>query len=128
LFPSIACALLTVWPDLSQGAAPKKFDPRIQQAVARGLDYLAREQRRQGYWEANGGQYRVAMTALAGNALLCEGSTATRGKYARNIRLAVNYLLEMSRPNGLIGYQDDLHYMYGHGFSMLFLSQVYGEE
>lgn len=109
-------------------AAPKKFDPRIQQAVTRGLEYLAREQRRQGYWEANGGQYRVAMTALAGNALLCEGSTATRGKYARNIRLAVNYLLEMSRPNGLIGYHDDLHYMYGHGFSMLFLSQVYGEE
>ncbi len=84
-------------------AAPKKFDPRIQQAVTRGLDYLAREQRRQGYWEANGGQYRVAMTALAGNAILCEGSTATRGKYARNVRLAVNYLVEMSRPNGLIG-------------------------
>jgi hypothetical protein len=34
----------------------------------------------------------------------------------------------MSRPNGLIGYRGDSHYTYGHGFSMVFLSQVYGEE
>lgn len=118
------------------GAQAGKLDPKIKREVIRGLDYLAREQRRQGYWEANGGQYRVAMTALAGNALLCEGSTTTRGKYAPNIRRAVDYLLELAEPdpksqkdpNGLIGYKQDYHYMYGHGFSMLFLSQVYGEE
>jgi hypothetical protein len=109
-------------------AAKRKKDPRVVQSVNRALDFLSREQRRQGYWEANGGQYRVAMTALAGNALLCEGSTTTRGRYARNIRLAVDYLVEMSRPNGLIGFKEDYHYTYGHGFSMLFLSQVFGEE
>jgi len=109
-------------------ATKKKKDPKVAQAVTRALDYLAREQRRQGYWEANQGQYRVAMTALAGNALLAEGSTTTRGKYAKNIRLAVDYLLDMAQPSGLIGFKDDYHYTYGHGFSMLFLSQVYGEE
>ncbi|MFO1019896.1 MAG: prenyltransferase/squalene oxidase repeat-containing protein [Planctomycetales bacterium] len=125
-----AAAVLTCIGSSPLPVQAKSNDPRIKQAVSRGLDYLAREQRRQGYWEANGGQYRVAMTALVGNAMLCEGSTTTRGKYARNIRLAVNYLLEMSRPNGLIGYEmsQDFHYMYGHGFSMLFLSQVFGEE
>lgn len=113
-----------------------KLDPKIKREAGRGLDFLAREQRRQGYWEANGGQYRVAMTALAANAMLCEGSTTTRGKYAPNIRRAVDYLVELAdpdpksnrEPNGLIGYKNDYHYMYGHGFSMLFLSQVYGEE
>ena len=109
-------------------AAKKRKDPRTVQAVNRALDFLSREQRRQGYWEANGGQYRVAMTALAGNALLCEGSTATRGRYSRNIRLAVDYLVEMAHPNGLIGFNEDYHYTYGHGFAMLFLSQVFGEE
>ena len=109
-------------------AARKERDPKVSLAVTRALDYLAREQRRQGYWEANNGQYRVAMTALAGNAMLCEGSTSTRGKYAPNIRAAVGYLIEMSQPSGLIGYKDDYHYTYGHGFSMLFLSQVFGEE
>ena len=69
------------------------------------------------------------MTALAGTALLCEGSTTTQGKYAPNIRKAVNFLVGRSRPNGLIGDPTrDARYTYGHGFAMLFLSQVLGEE
>lgn len=112
----------------TRAEAARRVNPKVRDAAKRALDYLAREQRPQGYWEANHTQYRVAMTALAGNALLCEGSTTTRGKYAREIRMAVDYLVQMSRKNGLIGYQNDYHYMYGHGFSMLFLSQVFGEE
>lgn len=123
----LACALVLGWGS-SAFAAKRKKDPKIKLAVNRALEFLQREQRRQGYWEANNGQYRVAMTALAGNAMLCEGSTTTRGKYASNIRSAVDYLIEMSQPNGLIGYSNDYHYTYGHGFSMLFLSQVLGEE
>jgi hypothetical protein len=103
-------------------------DPDVDRAVSRGLEYLVREQRRQGYWEANSGQYRVAMTALAGMALLAEGSTTTRGKYARNVSRAVDFLLDTAQPGGLIGYADDFHYTYGHGFSMLFLSELFGEE
>jgi hypothetical protein len=69
------------------------------------------------------------MTSLAGNALACEGSTTTRGKYAENIKLAVDYLIELANPDtGLIGYSRDYHYTYGHGFAMLFLSQIFGEE
>ena len=105
-----------------------KLDPKVEASIKLATDYLARSQRRQGYWEANGGQYRVAMTALAANALLASGSTTTRGPYAKQIRQAVGYLIGLSRSNGLIGFQNDYHYMYGHGFSMLFLSQVYGEE
>jgi hypothetical protein len=105
-----------------------KRDPKVDLAVGKALDFLAREQRRQGYWEANGGQYRIAMTALAGTAMLCDGSTTTRGRYAKNVRLAVDYLLDSAQPSGLIGYTNDYHYTYGHGFSMLFLSQILGEE
>ena len=70
------------------------------------------------------------MTALAGIALLAEGSTTTQGKYADNIRRAVDYLVSRSRPNGLIGepLARDNRYTYGHGFSVLFLSQILGEE
>ena len=124
LFALTACGLLTS-PPLARA---EKLDPKIEQAIQMATDYLARDQRRQGYWEAAGGQYRVAMTALAANALLASGSTTTRGPYAKQVRLAVDYLVSMSRPNGLIGFPNDYHYTYGHGFSMLFLSQVYGEE
>jgi hypothetical protein len=125
---SLAVAAVVILRSSPTIQAADRKDPKIKSSVRRGLDYLAREQRRQGYLEANGGQYRVAMTALAGVAWLSEGSTPTQGRYAKNIRLAVDYLTDMSQPNGLIGFKNDYHYTYGHGFSMLFLSQVFGEE
>src|SRR4030095_5925086 len=74
-------------------------------------------------------EYPTAMTALAGTALIGNGSTTIQGPYAKNIRKAVDFLLGKSRQNGLIGDpQSDNRYTYGHGFSMLFLSQVLGEE
>jgi len=124
-------ALATMGTLLLAGPTPvlaRRQDPKVKLAVTRGLDFLVRDQKRQGYWEANGGQYRVAMTALAGMSMVCEGSTTNRGKYAKSVRSAVDYLLDMSQPNGLIGYEKDYHYTYGHGFSMLFLSQLLGEE
>ncbi len=75
------------------------------------------------------GTYPTAMTALAGTALLASGSTTTQGPYAKNIRNAVDYLMTKVRNNGLIGDPlTDNRYTYGHGFSMLFLSQILGEE
>lgn len=128
LLAALVTVVVLFGPAAPSEAAKRKKDPKIQNAIKKGLDYLSREQHRQGYWDANTGQYRVAMTALAANALLMEGSTTTRGKYAKNIRLAVDYLLDVAQPSGLIGYKNDYRYTYGHGFSMLFLSQVYGEE
>lgn len=113
---------------ISAPVKAERKDPKVKMAANRGLDWLVGEQHRSGYWEANQGQYRVAMTALVGNAMLCEGSTTTRGHYSKSISLAVDYLIDAAQPNGLIGYKHDFHYTYGHGFSMLFLSQVFGEE
>jgi hypothetical protein len=102
----------------------------VDRAVKRGLDWLAGQQSRLGHWTAPDGRYPTAMTALAGIAFLCEGSTTTQGKYSRNVSKAVQYLVSHSRRNGLIGdpMSMDGQYTYGHGFSMLFLSQVLGEE
>ena len=119
----VALCGATAW-----AAGPKDAD--VKRAVEKGLDWLARNQSRVGHWQAaQGGRYPTAMTALAGTALLGEGSTTTQGKYSANIRRAVDYLVNRSRTNGLIGdpTRDD-RYTYGHGFSLLFLSQVLGEE
>ena len=72
------------------------------------------------------------MTALGGMALLCEGSTVNQGKYSKNIGLARDWLMSRAMPNGLIGNPqipgEAGRYMYGHGFGLLFLASVYGEE
>lgn len=103
------------------------LSPRVETAIRKGLQSLASTQSKLGHWTA--GTYPTAMTALAGTALIASGSTTTQGPYAENIRRAVDYLLSRARSNGLIGDpQRDNRYTYGHGFSMLFLSQVLGEE
>lgn len=100
----------------------------VEGVTAGGLRWLASSQSRLGSWDA-GGRYPAAMTALAGIALMAEGSTPRGGEYSPEIRKAVDYLVAQARPNGLIGdpLRDD-RYTYGHGFGMLFLSQVLGEE
>ncbi len=101
-------------------------DPNWDRATQRGLDFLKRTQSSLGQW--NTPPYPVAIGALAGLALLCSGSTITQGPYAVQLKRTTDFLISRSRKNGLIGDTDDQRYTYGHGFSMLFLSQVLGEE
>lgn len=112
---------------LTPQAEAAKKNERWEKAIKRGLDWVARTQSKVGQWTA--GNYPTAMTALAGTALIASGSTTIQGPYAKQIRRAIDYLLTKSRENGLIGDPTtDNRYTYGHGFSMLFLSQVLGEE
>ena len=127
---AICCLGLTL---LGTGRArAEELEPRYRTAVDKGLHWLVRQQHRDGHWESNGGQFVSAMTALAGITLLMEGSTIREGKYADNIRRACDYLMDRTQRNGLIGDPNagnqGLGYLYGHGFGMLFFSQLYGEE
>jgi hypothetical protein len=125
-------ATLAVAITASRTLVAEDLNPKYREVVNKGLEYLARVQHRDGHWEANGGQYPVTMTAMAGMAFLMEGSTIREGKYCERIRKAVDWLMERTQRNGLIGNPSNAaeagRYMYGHGFSLLFLSQVYGEE
>jgi len=99
----------------------------MDKPVERGLAWLAKQQQRLGGWGHD--VYPVAISSLAATALICSGSATTQGPYAKNIRLAADYLMTKCRKNGLIGDPcRDYRYTYGHGFVMLFLSQVLGEE
>src|SRR5438445_2829102 len=113
-------------------ARSDEVPPEYRSAIAKGLDWVAKSQARDGHWDANGGQYPTTMTALGGMAFLMEGSTLREGKYSQNIRRAVDWFMERAQPNGLLGNPNNPtesgRYMYGHGFGLLFLSCAYGEE
>jgi Prenyltransferase and squalene oxidase repeat len=104
--------------------------PETQQAIDRGLAFLAgRQDPRDGSFGANSsGRRRVAVTALAGLALLSSGSTPGRGKYGVNVQRAVDFLLTRCQPNGFIFDEGNTGHgpMYDHGFATLFLAEVYG--
>jgi len=107
---------------------PAEFRP----CVEKGLEWLNKNQSKDGHWEAFGGQYPLTMTGLSAMAMLMQGSTIREGKYKDNIRRAVDWLMARSMPNGMIGNPnipgEAGRYMYGHGYALLFLSCVYGEE
>jgi hypothetical protein len=101
-------------------------------AVDRGLDWVAQKQADDGHWDADGRWHSTTMTARAGLVLLMEGSTTQQGKYKDQIRKAVDFLTEHSQTNGLLCARstqaEARDYMEGHGFAMLFLASVYGQE
>jgi hypothetical protein len=110
---------------------PKYINARTQRAIKAGLDYLAKTQADDGNWNTpDGVAYPTVMASLAGMAFLAHGDTPSRGPYADNIRRAELFILSNARPSGLITSpaEESSRSMYGHGFSMLFLSSVYGME
>ncbi len=133
---SLVLVCLGVFALLLAPARAEELAEKYKESVKKGLEYLAKQQFKDGHWGANGDQYPVSMTGLAGLAMLMEGSTIREGKYSQNIRRAADWLMERSMKgnnrDGLIGNPDHPtetgRYMYGHGFATLFLACVYGEE
>lgn len=110
---------------------PPEITPATRAAIDRGIRYLATNQNRDGSWRTRGstGGYPVAMTSLAGLALLASGSTPTQGPHARHVSSAVTFLINSARRDGLIAQlEEESHCMHGHGFALLFLAECYGME
>src|SRR5262245_65085271 len=107
---SVSAALICVLLGCLAIPAPAQVPARYRPHIKKGLEWLAKAQDpRSGKWEGSNGQYPVAMTALAGMALLAEGSTAQQGKYAKNIAKARDYLMSQSMANGLISNPGEMH-------------------
>ena len=111
---------------------PKHVTLDTIKSVRAGLDYLARTQADDGGWHEgrDGRAYPMAMTGLAGMALLANGNTPTRGRYASHVRQAIEFVLRCSTETGLLtGQNQDFgRPMHGHGFALLFLASAYGME
>src|SRR5437764_1342087 len=100
-------------------------------AAQKGLDYLARNQHKDGHWEGDDGAHPVAMTALVGLALVMEqkrspwsrgASREVDAKHAAKVRRAADWLADRSEAgrDGLIfsGHASETsRYMQGHGLA-----------
>ncbi len=102
-------------------------------AIEIGLERLAAKQRKEGRGKGSFGNAGyaagVAVTALSGLAFLCSGSTPFSGKYSSNIKACTQFVLDSVRESGYISEPNGTQKfsnMYGHGYAMLYLSQIYG--
>ena len=135
---AMAAAVISLVPEASLAAAPGPtlpdlVTPKTSKSIERGLKYLVQKQRNNGSWLNSGsyGTYPAVMTSLSGLALMSGGSTPETGPYAKQVKKAMSYILNVaeSKEDGLIGGPGaESRSMYGHGFSMLFLAHCYGME
>jgi hypothetical protein len=109
--------------------ARKLVTPETRASVERGLLFLQDRQHPDGSF-GSGNSYRknVGVSGLCGMAMLAAGYTPGDGKYGDSVNLAIDYLLSRADGNGFISEAGtQIHGpMYGHGFAVLFLAEVYG--
>ncbi len=102
-----------------------------QEAINMGLAYLAREQHPDGSFGTNQHRGNVAITSLAGLALMSGGHQPGRGRYGQIVTRALQFVLDQERVGQQPGFLHNrnaiLHGpMYGHGFGTLFLAEAHG--
>lgn len=114
-----------------------------EDAVAAGLDWLARAQSEDGRWDADRwgagrdeavhGQFRngagadadAGVTGLALLALLGAGETPTSGAYPQSVRGGVDYLLSIQRSDGaLFGQAGEFSQTYCHSIATFALAEA----
>ncbi len=107
-------------------------DERTEQAVQDALKWLAENQRRNGSWTLNRGRNPGerkkadnAATGLALMAFLGSGHTPRSGRYSKNVRRGLHFLLKkMDRKTGSL--RDPGGNMYSHGICATALCEIYG--
>jgi prenyltransferase beta subunit len=106
------------------------INDRARNAIVPSLAWLAARQQQDGAFGTGAYSGNVAVSALAGLALMSAGNQPGRGQYGDHVRRAVGYIIRRSdRQTGLLSNQGQFAFqapMYGHGFATLFLAEVYG--
>ena len=93
-------------------------------AVARGLIWLAKQQKPDGSWEFDGSSKKetVAATGMALLPFLAAGQTHKEGKYSENVKKGLAYLLKELQPNGQFRGTG----MYAQAIGTIALCEAYG--
>ncbi len=114
-----------------------------QEAVSAALDWLARHQNPDGFWDADGFRTEcdpesrcvgrgkplndVGVTGLALLAFMNAGNTINQGQYKEAVRSGAEFLRDVQDPsNGCLVPQEGIHFMYNHAVGTLALIEAHG--
>jgi len=144
VFALFVLLLLVPVPSVAQRVDPRKREP-FDEAIDRGLKFLAREQNRDGSWPSGGfnrapgfgipqpiprgrAEGDVAVTALAVMSFLSAGHVPGEGPYAETVANGIQFVVSSQRrENGLfaspLGGATEMYY---HGICTLMLAEAAG--
>lgn len=94
-----------------------------EQALHKGLTWLAANQGREGNWESND----LGLVGLGALAFMADGHRPGQGEFGRAGQRALDYVLRKSRrESGLLNIADPQRDMYNHGLATFVLGQAHG--
>ncbi len=99
-----------------------EITPQSEEALEKGLKWLATNQGAEGNWESND----LGLVGMGALAFLSAGHMPGHGKYGTNVDKALGYILRNAKPSGLLNISDQQRDMYNHGLATFVLGQAYG--
>jgi hypothetical protein len=124
-----AGAVLAPPPPPAPAESATPIPPRVQSAVDRGLEWLARSQDRDGSWSAGrggAGGHAAAVTGLAAMAFMARGHVPGQGPYGDALNRAVDFILTTQQADGVFAARSISQPMYDHGICTIMLCEAYG--
>jgi hypothetical protein len=120
---TIIVALVILGP---AAAAGKPEREAFDEAIDRGLEYLARSQASDGSWSTRQGR-DPAVTSLCVMAFMSAGHVPGEGRYGDAVDKGIKYVLDQQQRNGLFaGFFHGQMEMYQHGICTLMLAEAVG--
>lgn len=114
--------LVAVFAGFARAEGDWEITRESEQALDRGLEWLAKNQGRDGNWSSND----IGLVSLGMLAFLSNGHAPGRGKYGDTVQTALDYIVENAKPSGLLNISNSQRDMYNHGLSTFVLGQSYG--
>jgi hypothetical protein len=118
----VAIALLANCVRPQPAVADEEITPESEVALARGLDWLARNQGSEGNW----GSSDLGLVSMGALAFMSAGHAPGRGKYGAELSKALDYVVSRSKPSGLLNIANPQRDMYNHGLATFVLGQAHG--
>jgi hypothetical protein len=129
---------LIVWLLLSLGASLNAqelarkdevvVDQKTEAVIKGALKWLAARQLPNGSWGSapEEQQHPIAITGYVLMAFQAAGQLPGEGEFGKNVAAGVQYLLDATAPDGVMGNRNDGQYMYGHGVASIALAEMFG--
>src|SRR5438045_81142 len=104
-------------------------DERTDSVIKAALKFLAAKQLPNGAWGSaeEEQQHPIAITGYTLMAFQAAGQLPGEGEFGRNVSAGMQYLLDSTSIDGLLGNRNDGQYMYGHGVASISLAELYGQ-
>ena len=108
---------------------PVKTDTKTDTIIKAALKFLASKQHPNGAWGSQEEEvhHQVAMTGYVLMCFQAAGQLPGEGEFGKNVQQGVQFLIDSTAPDGLIGNRNNGQYMYNHGIAAIAMGEIYGQ-